>query len=252
MAVIKRAQAENASKSAVVLDLGDIAKQAELLRKQAQARADKIILDAEAKHEELVDTGYEQGERNGYAVGYREGFAKGEDEARQRTTIESRAELEKIEDSWIKALDDFADKRHHLLVEGKENVLKLAITIAERIIHRQISIDDGVVLSQVEHALKLVGRPTRATVLINPADGAMVRRALPTMSARFGASEHVVCEEDESIQRGGCKVVSSEGGEIDASIETQIQRIAQTLLPGDRESRDLGSNQDKGREERAA
>lgn len=252
MAVIKRAQAENEAKSAIVLDLGDIAKQAELLRKQAQARADEIILDAEAKHEELIDTGYEQGERNGYAVGYREGFTKGEEEARQRTTIESRAELEKIEDSWIKALDDFADKRHHLLVEGKENVLRLALAIAERVIHRQISLDDRVVLSQVEHALKLVGRPTRATVLINPADGAMVRRALPTMSARFGAIEHVVCEEDESIARGGCKVVTSEGGEIDASIETQIQRIAQTLLPGDRESRDADQNRDDKRGDRAA
>jgi len=248
MAVIKRAQANTAAQSAVVLDLGDIARNAEILRQRAQAQADKIILDAEAKREELIDSGYEQGERNGYAVGYREGFAKGEEEGRQRSTIDAREELEKIEESWVTALDDFADKRHHLLVEGKENVLRLALAIAERIIHRQITVDDRVVLSQVEHALKLVGRPTRATVLINPDDGAMVRRALPTISARFGAIEHVVCEEDESITRGGCKVVTAQGGEIDASIETQIQRIAQTLIPGDRE---LHENEIK-REDRAA
>ncbi len=249
MAVIKRAQAEVATKSAVVLDLGDIAQHAELLRKQAQDRADQIIHDAECKRDELIANGYEQGERNGQAMGYKEGLAKGEEAGRQRSTVEARAQLDQIESAWISALDDFADRRHHLLVESKESVIRLAMAIAERVIHRTIEVDDRVVLAQVEHALKLIGRPTRATVLIHPDDGAMVRRALPTISARFGAIEHVICEEDESVGRGGCKVTTADGGEIDASIETQSERIAQTLVPSGTKKNE---SSDIKREDRAA
>lgn len=254
MAVIKREFADAMSRGAVVLDLGDIARQAELLREQAQARADKIILDAEKTREDLINSGFEQGERNGHAVGYREGLAKGEEEGRQRATVEARQQLETIENAWVTALDDFADKRHHLLVESKESVLRLALAIAERVIHRQIEMDDRVVLAQVEHALRLVGRPTRVTVLIHPEDGAMVRRALPTISARFGAIEHVLCEEDESVERGGCRVMTDEGGEIDASIRTQIERIARTLLPGSArlEAKPDSRDEREDREDRAA
>ena len=231
MAVIKRIHAENTCKSAIVLDLGDIAQHAELLRKQAQDRADQIIYNAECKRDELVSQGYATGERNGQAMGYREGLAKGEEAGRQRSTVEAREQLDQIEFSWNAALDDFADRRHHLLVEGKESVIRLAMAIAERVIHRSIEADERIVLAQVEHALKLIGRPTRATVFVHPDDAAMIRRALPTVSARFGAIEHVLCEEDESVGRGGCRVTTAEGGEIDASIETQIERIAQTLVP---------------------
>jgi flagellar assembly protein FliH len=249
MTVIKRAHAEVASKSAIVLDLGDIAQHAELLRKQAQDRADQIIIDAENKRDELIAEGYEQGERNGQAMGYREGLAKGEEAGRQRSTVEARDQLDQIEIAWNAALDDFADRRHHLLVEGKENVIRLALTIAERVIHRTIEVDERVVMAQVEHALKLIGRPTRATVLVHPDDAAMVRRALPTVSARFGAIEHVVCEEDDSVGRGGCKVATAEGGEIDASIETQIERIAQTLIPSNTPKTE---QDDQKREDKAA
>jgi len=231
MAVIKRAHTGNAAKDAVILDLGDIAQHAELLRKQAQGRANQIIHDAEIKRDELIADGYKLGERNGQAEGYREGLAKGEEEGRHSSTVEAREQLDQIESSWNAALDDFATRRHHLLVEGKESVIRLAMAIAERVIHRSIEADERIVLAQVEHALKLIGRPTRATVLVHPDDAAMVRRALPTVSARFGAIEHVLCEEDDSVGRGGCRVTTAEGGEIDASIETQIERIAQTLVP---------------------
>ena len=127
--------------------------------------------------------------------------------------------------------------------------IRLALSIAERVIHRAVSLDERVVLAQVEHALKLIGRPTRVAVLINPEDGAMVRRALPSISARLGAIEHVVLEEDPSITRGGCVVRTAEGGEIDASLEPQIGRIAQTLLPQISNDTD---GESKSREDRAA
>lgn len=249
MAVIKKSEAAHAVRNAVVLDLGDIARQAELLRKRAEEQAEAIVADAREERERLVSTGYAEGQAEGAKKGYAEGFAKGEEEGKQESTLAARVKLDEIEKAWTEALDDFADRRHHLLVECKENVVRLALSIAERVIHRAVSLDERVVLAQVEHALKLIGRPTRVVVLINPDDGAMVRRALPSISARLGAIEHVVLEEDQSITRGGCVVRTAEGGEIDASLETQIGRIAQTLLP--QIAADT-AGESKSREDRAA
>ncbi|MCA9273886.1 MAG: hypothetical protein KDA31_12680 [Phycisphaerales bacterium] len=249
MAVIKKSEAVNAARNAVVLDLGDIARQAELLRRRAEEQAEAIVADAREQRERLVSTGYTEGHVEGSKKGYSEGFTKGEEEGKQESTAAARVKLDEIEKAWTEALDDFADRRHHLLVECKENVIRLALSIAERVIHRAVSLDERVVLAQVEHALKLIGRPTRVAVLINPEDGAMVRRALPSISARLGAIEHVVLEEDPSITRGGCVVRTAEGGEIDASLETQIGRIAQTLLPQISNDTD---GESKSREDRAA
>lgn len=247
MAVIKKSEAAHSARDAVVLDLGDIARQADLLRRRAREQAEAILTDARAERERLLASGYADGHTAGAAKGYAEGYAKGEEEGRQQSTRDARAKLDQIERAWTEALDDFADRRHHLLVECKQNVIRLALAIAERVIHRAVSADERVALAQVEHALKLIGRPTRVVVLIHPEDGAMVRRALPSISARLGAIEHVVCEEDAGVTRGGCVVRTAQGGEIDASLETQIHRIAQTLLPqAPRESAgDQGAREDR-------
>lgn len=231
MAVIKKSDAAGSARDAVVLDLGDIARQADLLRRRAREQAEAIVAQARAERDRLVSTGYADGHAAGTSAGYAEGFAKGEEEGRKQSTLEARVKLDEIERAWTEALDDFADKRHRLLVESKQSVIRLAISIAQRVIHRAVAADERIALAQVEHALKLIGRPTRVVVLIHPEDGAMVRRALPSISARLGAIEHVVCEEDEAIARGGCVVRTAEGGEIDASLETQVRRIAQTLVP---------------------
>jgi len=247
MAVIKRADAKSIEREAVVLDLGDIARQAELLRARAREQAEAIVAEARAEREKLISDAQEKGFAAGLDAGYREGYAQGEEEGRETSTRAARVKLDEIERAWTEALDAFADQRHHLLVECKENVIRLALSIAERVIHRAVEADSRVVLAQVEHALKLIGRPTRLSVSVHPDDGAMVRRALPSISARLGAIEHVVLEEDASVDRGGCVVRTAEGGEIDASLATQIERIAQTLIPKSdrRESGGSGSVEDR-------
>lgn len=249
MAVIKKSDAAGSARDAVVLDLGDIARQAEMLRRRAREQAEAIVAEARAEHDRLVSSGYAEGHAAGKSAGYAEGVARGEEEGRQRATRDARVKLDEIEKAWTEALDDFADRRHHLLVESKESVIRLALAIAERVIHRAVAADERIALAQVEHALKLIGRPTRVAVLVHPEDGAMVRRALPSISARLGAIEHVVCEEDASVTRGGCVVRTAEGGEIDASLETQIQRIAQTLVP---QVRREDAGEQGAREDRAA
>jgi len=46
----------------------------------------------------------------------------------------------------------------------------------------------------------------------------------------LGVCEHADLREDVAVGRGGC-VVRSARGSIDATIETQLERIAATLLP---------------------
>jgi hypothetical protein len=82
--------------------------------------------------------------------------------------------------------------------------------------------------------LELVGRPTRLVVRINPEDIERTKRDLPALAARFAGAAHAELLPDASLSRGSI-VAATEAGEIDATIETQLDRIVESLLPGARE-----------------
>ena len=81
MPILKQTQTAGAMKDAVVLDLGDLGRQAARLRMQAEAQAANIITDAEKKAAQLVENasgqGFEQGRAEGLEQGTREGLEQG-------------------------------------------------------------------------------------------------------------------------------------------------------------------------------
>jgi len=131
MAVIKRADAKSIEREAVVLDLGDIARQAEMLRARAREQAEAIVAEARAEREKLISDAQEKGFAAGLDAGYREGYAQGEEEGRETSTRAARVKLDEIERAWTEALDAFADQRHHLLVGIERHVEAARVVIRD-------------------------------------------------------------------------------------------------------------------------
>jgi flagellar assembly protein FliH len=107
-------------------------------------------------------------------------------------------------------------------VDGVEqNVLTLAVALAEEIIGRQIRDDDQLVMTAAARALALA--PDREPVLlrVNPADVAVVRESMPADEATVHPLQVVA---DASIERGG--VVAEVGPlRIDAQVGPALARI---------------------------
>lgn len=241
MALIKHANASMLAREAVVLDLGDLQRQGAAIIQQAQAQASKIVADAKAERERTLAGAFEQGRAEGRAKGLEEGRAQGFKDALDTAIQQHGDALAKLEANWATELSEFAARRDVLFQRATDDVIRLAVLIAERVIKRTLTISPDVVVDQVRAVLALASGPTELKLCIHPGDRALVQQALPGLIAMSAAVGHVELVDDPSLARGSCvartkadseRSAASGGGEIDASIRTQLDRIVQIILPG--------------------
>jgi len=230
MALIKRDNAKEAAKDAVVLDLSDLGRQAERLKEEAQAKADQIVQEAEQRARELVEGADQRGYDQGYQRGYDAGFETGKEQGRAEALQQQAEQLQQLQQVWTEALQQWEGDSARLQREAQQQVLQLARRLAEKVLHRQIAVDPSIVEDQLAHALSHVMRPIEVTVTIHPDDRPAVEEALPELVQQLSNVGQVELVEDPSMMRGGCRVRYGQGT-IDASIETQLDRLVETILP---------------------
>ncbi|MBX3386094.1 MAG: hypothetical protein KF768_05960 [Phycisphaeraceae bacterium] len=251
MTLIKNAQAAMLAREAVVLDLGDLRRQGEALVAQARARAEAIVREAEAERDRIVAGAAERGHAEGVERGLSEGRRKGEEAGRAEALTTQSAAIETMTARWTEAVSAFEADRTALLESAQRDVIRLAVLIGERVTKRIVETDPSVASEQVAEALRLVLRPTGVVVAVNPEDRAMVESALPGLVATIGAASHVQLVDDPALSRGSCIVRcvgngaevgagAGAGGEIDATIGTQLERIAELIVPGGDDGRSGG------------
>ena len=232
MAIIRQSQAHRIVQDAIVLDLGDLSRQGEQVRARAKADAEALLTKAADERQKLISTGKEEGFAKGYADGLAKGVAEGTKKGHEAAIAERRQQLETLAVGWTAALEAFEQERDRMLLEARQDIVRLAIMLGERITRRKIETDPLVVQSQLENVLSLLAQPTRLAVSVNPDDEALAREALPSLMSRYTAAQHIDVKGDPSLARGSCTATTSGGGRIDASIPTQLDRMIQALLPG--------------------
>ena len=78
--------------------------------------------------------------------------------------------------------------------------------------------------------LSIVGALATLRLQMNPADVEVSRSALPGLISRFSPA-HAQIEEDPSLLPGSCVAISDQGGVVDASVQTQLARLIEVLMP---------------------
>lgn len=230
MPLLKSAHTTPMVKDAIVLDFGDLRGQADRLLDRAREEADAIRDEARTEAQKLIDEAAANGHAEGLERGLREGRTQGAHDGRAEALERTRAELDDLLESWRGALEGWERDRATMLLEAREEVLRFAVAFAEKIVCRTIEIDSTVVIDQVAAALALVVKPSSVTVAVHPDDRPLIADALGELQSRFDGCEHVTLLEQPAIDRGGC-IVSTQGGSIDATIDRQIARMVETLLP---------------------
>jgi flagellar biosynthesis/type III secretory pathway protein FliH len=233
MALIRHSNAATIARDAVVLDLGDLRRQGEIIKLRAREEAERIVAEARAERERLLKTAAEEGRAAGVAKGIEEGRKKGEDAGKAAAMAEFKQRLDALEKAWGAALAGFDAQREQLLMDARQEVVRLALRIGELVTKRAVAADPDRAADQVGAILQALTRPTRAVVAVHPDDRATVERALPALAARIAGAQHVELVADESLSRGSCVLRAAGGGEIDGTIETQLGRIAAALLPAE-------------------
>lgn len=232
MALIRRTEFDQIVRSPVTMDLGDLHRQGEIVKAEARRAAEQIIAEARAERERLIADAAEKGHREGFEQGRSEGYAHGRREGQEAAHREHAEQIERVCKSWTAALDEFSRAREDMLREASEDLLRLALRIAEHVVKRLPEVDPGVVVAQMDAALELVARPTRLRLAVHPDDVEAAESAVPALASRLGAEAHAEVEEDDSLDRGSVVLRTEAGGLVDASLQTQLARMAEALLPG--------------------
>lgn len=151
-----------------------------------------------------------------YAKGRQEGLASAEQ--RFETTVQALTQ----------ALEDVSRVRDSLAQSGSRDMLRLVMAVSEQVIRTSVAADSAVVLAIIENALQASIRADSYRIRINPADLEGVTKQKPLFLASISGLKNLSFEADPSIDQGGCRV-DSELGDVDATIETQLESIRQAL-----------------------
>ncbi len=230
--LIKNSNSKSMAREAVVLDLGDLTAQGEVIKREAVASAERTLKEARAERARILAGAVEEGRTMGLAEGTARGLEEGRAAGRAEALAAEAAALKSLQQRWGSALDTFERERSAMLVEARASVLRLAASVARRVTKRAVDVDALVVTAQLEAALRMVLAPTKLVIEVDGTELEAAKRAVPGLMERLGGSENADVRGVDGLGKGSV-VVKTDKGEIDASIETQIGRAVAALLGED-------------------
>jgi len=177
-------------------------------------RAHSMLEQTEEKAEQLKEQASEQG----YEAGYKAGLAAGREEGR-REAGERLAELLQVAERLV---DETRAEKERLLAESEEEIVRLSLGIAEKIVKREVQTDSGVVRENFRRALAKINYRRGISVRIPPGTKEDLQVLMYEMEGL--KPEGVTFEEDPSLTPGGC-VVENHMGHVDARVESQLESI---------------------------
>jgi flagellar assembly protein FliH len=149
---------------------------------------------------------------------FMKGYAQGERAGAEAAAARAEAILRRLADT----IDELRALKADILARSEQQVVQLALAIARRVIHREVSLDPALLEAMGRVALERLGAGTSATIRLHPD----VTGGRPVPPADPGGSTVVP---DPMVRRGGC-LVQSDFGLIDVSVDAQIDELTATLL----------------------
>jgi flagellar assembly protein FliH len=147
---------------------------------------------------------------------YREGEAAG----RNQGIGQVQPVLEKLAQS----IREIAELRPKLRHEAETDVVKLALSIAKKVLHRELASDPEAISGLIRVAMEKIRVHEIVRVRIHPQQHGPVQQAI----ARFAMGAEVEIAADSKLPLGGV-VVETTRGDFDASVDVQLKEIERGL-----------------------
>jgi len=112
--------------------------------------------------------------------------------------------------------------------ETEQDLLRLAVRLAEKIVGQEIQKDNRTVVNIIATALQNARQQEKLTVRVNPTNLALVEKEIENF-ASGGRTRFLDFVADPRVSFGGC-LIESEVGTIDAQLETQFRILERVLL----------------------
>lgn len=142
------------------------------------------------------------------------------EQAREQGRAEALSEL-------LAALNSARGEYARLIDEAEQDIVTLAMEVAQRIVHRQLQLSPETLRDILRGALELVRDKRQITVLVHPDDLELVSGWRHELSELVEART-IFFEADERVEHGGC-FIETEAGRVDARLSTQLDTFKRAL-----------------------
>lgn len=153
------------------------------------------------------------------AAAHRDAFESGRQQGEQQARAEIQPVLARLADSIAQILGMRADIRHR----AEQDVVQLALLIAKRVMHRQLTVDADALTAIARVAFDRLTRSESYRVTVHPQFAAAITEALCALQ---GSRVQVVPDPNCAL---GTLIIHSADGTTDASIDTQLDEIERGL-----------------------
>lgn len=152
---------------------------------------------------------------------YREGLAAGEAAGAQQAA----QKLEPVLQRLARTVEELAALRRRVRAGAEEDAVRLAVAVAGKILHREITVDSESLLGLIKAAFQRIDAREVHRLRVHPEDAPAIQRAFSSSGfpARFEISP------DPALERGAA-IFETSRGNLDASISTQLQEIERGFI----------------------
>lgn len=206
---------------------------------EARIRHRQIIADAQAEAQRIFDNAriqaaelLEQVKRKAHDAGLNDGLRAAEIRIEQVASDRAQDIADSKIQSALPAIDQASDalrrKRDELIDSWEDSAVEVCFALAEQIVHQHLRVRPDSLREMIAVPLRLVAGCDRIELRIHPDDCNVLGQPPEDFVSDLSGCRDVRLVKDSSVTRGGC-VVTTNDGEIDAQIETQLKRIAAEL-----------------------
>ena len=200
----------------VAFNFDDVTVAADARLEQIRRQAAQIIADAKQQADQIRQNAVQEGRQ------------AAEQAVESVVTEKVRQQMQSVLPALESAVEQLAQARHEWIKQWEQNAVHLAAAIAERIVRRELSQRPEITLELVREALELAAGCGSVQLRLNPSDRETLGDAAQDLAAKLAklAPSDIIADPD--LSPGGC-LVTTEFGEIDQRIESQLARIEEEL-----------------------
>jgi flagellar assembly protein FliH len=215
--------------SKVVFNFDDLRQRGDAYMDSVRNQITEMLANAESEVAELRKSAHQRG----YEEGRREGLQNASDSIEQR----ARQIAEKTAaDGLATALpalksvaESLAVERDRWVADWEAIAVRLAAAIAERLLGSELRLKPELAREMIREALQLAVGAPRIRVHLHTDDASLLGTQAADVVRALAACGEAEVVADNSLTRGGC-LIETQHGQIDARIETVMDRIVAELL----------------------
>jgi len=160
----------------------------------------------------------------------REAFQKGFESGKTSGLQIFEKKLERALKRFEESLEELSYLRHKIIRQSEKELIALAIEIAKKLVHREVKMDEKIILALVRVAVDKLASRNRIVIVLSQQDYEIVNANLDSILPDHVERE-IELKPSAELGRGDC-LIESDSGSVDGRLVEQFKEIEAGLIEG--------------------